>query len=123
MQTETEIFTAPVTEPEAPPVAVGAGRPRIELDTEQIKKLAEIQCTVKEIAYIMGVSTDTITRNYQDAVDTGKETGKMLLRRAQWRKAVEDGNPGMLTWLGRQYLGQSESPINSQDSQILPWQD
>ena len=121
--TETENNSAPEAPGDAKTEKHAGGRPKIELDVEQIKKLAEIQCTIKEIAYIMGVSTDTITRNYQDAVDTGKETGKMLLRRAQWRKAIEDGNPTMQIWLGKQYLGQADQPINSDDNQILPWQD
>ena len=35
--------------------------------------------------------------------------GKIELRKKQWEIAM-DGNVKMLIWLGKQYLGQSESP-------------
>ena len=34
--------------------------------------------------------------------------GKVSLRRKQYQKAVEEGNPTMLIWLGKQWLGQSD---------------
>lgn len=122
---ERTILTTPTTPPtpdDSDVTPTGrTGRPRIELDTDQIAKLAEIQCTIKEIAYIMGVSTDTISRNYADVVEAGKQSGKMQLRRAQWRKAVEEGNPTMQIWLGKQYLEQADQPINTADTAPLPW--
>jgi len=101
----------------------GAGRPKIELDLDQIQRLAEIQCTQKEIAYIMGVSVETISRNYMDAVELGKANGKLALRRAQWRNAVEKDNVTMQIWLGKNVLKQSDQPISDEDNQILPWSD
>jgi len=48
-------------------------------------------------------------------------SGKMSLRRAQWTRALgtkdvqgnykNDGSVPMLIWLGKQYLGQAETPI------------
>ena len=32
----------------------------------------------------------------------------MSLRRAQWNKAVKEGNPALLIWLGKFYLSQKE---------------
>jgi predicted HTH transcriptional regulator len=101
----------------------GAGRPKIELDKDQITRLAEIQCTTKEIAYILGVSVETISRNYSDVVDAGKANGKLALRRAQWRNAVEKDNVTMQIWLGKNILKQTDQPISDEDNQILPWSD
>ena len=84
-----------------------AGRPRKELDEEQIKELASIQCTDTEIAAVMRCSVDTLSRNYADLIQEGREHGKSSLRRAQFKKALE-GNPAMLIWLGKFYLGQKE---------------
>jgi NADH/NAD ratio-sensing transcriptional regulator Rex len=101
-----------------------AGRPAHEFTDEQkdqIERLAEIQCSNKEIAYIMGCSVDTLRRHYTDHVELGKTNGKIKLRRAQWRNAIDDNNTTMQIWLGKNYLGQAESPINTEDNQILPW--
>lgn len=99
------------------------GRKKIELDVSVLSKLAEIQCNLKEMAYIMGCSVETLKRNYEDVIELGKANGKVALRRAQFRKAIDDGNPTMLIWLGKQVLGQSDQPINDDDNQILPWSD
>jgi len=84
-----------------------AGRPKKELDAEQIKELALIQCTDSEIAAVMRVNVDTIRDNYSAIIKEGREHGKSSLRRAQFKKALE-GNPAMLIWLGKFYLGQKE---------------
>ena len=100
------------------------GRKRIEFTDEQkdvIRRLGEIQCTQQEIAHVMGVSQDIIKR-HADLIAEGKSAGKVRLRRAQYAKAVDEGNPTMLIWLGKQMLSQSESPLNTDDNGILPWE-
>jgi len=102
------------------------GRPAHEfsdLELEQVKRLAEIQCTVKEIAHVMGCSTDTIKRKYMDTVHAGQSEGKIKLRRAQWRNAIEENNTTMQIWLGKNMLGQSDNPVDEDSNQILPWSD
>ena len=89
------------------------GRPRIAIDYELLGRLAALQCTDVEIAanLMPPISVDTVTRRKQEDADfaeaytRGKEQGKTSLRRAQWKVALE-GNPRMLEWLGKQYLGQ-----------------
>lgn len=82
-------------------------RPRIKLDEKQIRELAQIQCTYSEIAAVMGVSVDTIERNFATIIKEGREAGKTSLRRAQFKKALE-GNPAMLIFLGKHYLNQKD---------------
>ena len=102
-----------------------AGRKPIVFDEQQqevVRRLAEIQCTQQEIAHVMGVSVDVIKKSENlELIAEGKSAGKVKLRRAQYRKAVEEENPTLLIWLGKQMLGQSDSPINSDDNIILPW--
>ena len=98
------------------------GRPKIEIDEELLYKLATIHCTMKEMVDIMGVSQDTLKRNFAHIIAKGKSDGKMRLRRKQVEVAMS-GNHTMLIWLGKQMLGQSESPTNEDDSKILPWSD
>ena len=102
------------------------GRPKhsfTDEQLEQLSRLASIQCTVKEIAFIMGCSTETINRHYKDAVESGRAQGKLALRRAQWRNAVEKDNVTMQIWLGKNILKQTDQPIDEDSAQILPWSD
>lgn len=86
-----------------------AGRPKIEINWEDVRKLSLLQCTQNEIASFLGVSVDTLLRRKEFCVlhKKGMEEGRMSLRRLQWKKA-QDGNTTMLIWLGKQYLGQSD---------------
>lgn len=88
-----------------------AGRPHKELDLEQIRELAMIQCTNGEIAAVMRCSVDTLHDNYYEIIKDAREAGKCSLRRAQWKKAVVDGNPALLIWLGKFILGQKDEMI------------
>jgi|TARA_R100000734_G_C3316512_1_gene109060 hypothetical protein len=98
------------------------GRKKIELDEDLLFKLAECHCTVKEMSYIMGVSAFTLRNNYQHVMDRGSNAGRMRLRKAQYRKALE-GNPVMLIWLGKNVLGQKDDPNNGEEDLPLPWVD
>lgn len=85
------------------------GRPKKDIDYNLIEKLASIQCTQEEISEIIGVSTRTLQRDSEFCriYKKGIESGKMSLRRLQWKRA-EEGNSTMLVWLGKQYLGQKD---------------
>ena len=91
------------------------GRPRFDFSDKLplVRKLASIQCTDEEIAAGLGCSQDTLARgrkrepDLDAAILEGRANGRMSLRRAQYRKAME-GNPAMLIWLGKQVLGQRE---------------
>jgi hypothetical protein len=90
-----------------------AGRPRIEIDLVQVERLASIQCTDAEIAAVLDLSVDTLTRRKQDdpefvqALETGKAKGRATLRRLQWQRAT-NGSDTMLIWLGKQALDQHD---------------
>jgi hypothetical protein len=86
----------------------GPGRPRNEYPADmerRVEGMAMIQCTVPEMAQVLGFSEASIRRDFDAAIKRGKDSGRMSLRRAQY-KAAEAGNPTMLIWLGKQWLGQ-----------------
>tara|TARA_Y100001973_G_C5200912_1_gene337569 strand:- start:3266 stop:3667 length:402 start_codon:yes stop_codon:yes gene_type:complete len=83
------------------------GRPKIDLDSEQVRKLAALHCSVDEIADILGCGRDTIYRHAKDALDKGRAEGKMRLRTMQF-KSAQQGSASMLIWLGKQMLGQKD---------------
>lgn len=92
-------------------------RPKIELDYNAIEKLANIQCTQKEIASFLGCSVDTLQRDekFCDLYNKGKENGKMSLRRMQFKLAEK--SYAMAIWLGKQYLGQRDVPEQQEKSE------
>ena len=99
------------------------GAPKKKIDKDVLRKLCEIQCTQKEMAYVLGVSVDTLNRNYRDDIDLGKTMGKVALRRAQWRNATEKNNVTMQIWLGKNILNQTDAPLDEEAGTILPWTD
>ena len=89
------------------------GRPPVEIDIEQVERLAAIDCTEPEIAAVLGIDYATWKRHKKKnpdlalIVERGKENGKASLRRLQW-KTAQEGNATMQIWLGKQRLGQQD---------------
>lgn len=103
----------------AEPPAKTMGRPVIEFTDdhwERLDAMAQVLCTGEEMASILGVSYDTLTKRVEEKHSVSftewykKQSagGKMSLRRAQFRTAVEKDNPTMQIWLGKQLLGQTD---------------
>ena len=86
-----------------------------EVDWKVVSKLCKIQCTGEEIASFLDISYDTLERackreqkiKLAEYIAQKKLGGKVSLRRAQFTKALS-GNPTMLIWAGKQYLGQTD---------------
>lgn len=83
------------------------GRPLAVVDEKLLVDLAKIHCTHKEMASILGISTDTLRDRFSHLIEKGQDGGKRSLRRLQWEQA-EKGNIQMLIWLGKQMLGQRD---------------
>lgn len=93
-----------------------------DIDREQVWRLACMQCTLREIADVVGVSHQTINKHFSDLIEKGKSVGKKSLRRAQWDKAL-NGDTRMMIHLGKNYLAQKDNPEDKEDNQPLPWED
>lgn len=89
------------------------GRPRKEIDLDMAYKLAVIHCTDEELASLLGISVDTLTRrkaedpSFAELIEKGKAEGRASLRRMQYA-AAQKGDRTMLVWLGKQLLGQRD---------------
>jgi len=89
------------------------GRPKAEINLDQVKTLSGLNCTEPEIAAVLGVSYSTWKRHIKqnpeiaEMVAQGRLSGNASLRRTQWQKAM-DGNVAMLIWLGKNRLGQAD---------------
>jgi hypothetical protein len=104
---------------DTPPEKNLGGRPRkLQPDGKTlniVKGLSQMLATGPDIAAVLGVSKRTWIRFKQefpevdDALRQGQALFRVALRRRQF-KAADDGNPTMLIWLGKQYLGQADKP-------------
>jgi len=98
------------------------GRPRIELDPKQAKIFGYFRATYDTMAEQIGCHVDTIRAAMQDdksefskEYKKGFSGMKMKLSEAQVKTAIEDRNPTLLVWLGKQYLNQKDNPMPDED--------
>jgi hypothetical protein len=97
---------------------------KIVIDPIQLGKLAELCCSIEEVAAYFRCSPTTIRfRLQRDPLKTVWETGiargRISLRRAQLQ-AAHSGDRAMLIWLGKQLLGQVEK-IEQEVKQDQRW--
>jgi hypothetical protein len=92
-----------------------AGRPRAEIDYGKLERMCELQMTQEHIAYVLGISTDTLDTRIKEHYGTNfsvlfakkREVGKMALREKMFEVAMS-GNTTMLIWLSKQWLEMRE---------------
>lgn len=117
----------------------GKGRPEKvwnEADINLFKQLCRIFCTEEEICSIMSINKMTLVNcinkylyeditghkrrgnakklDFLEAFKKYSAHGRRSLRRAQFEQAT-NGNVTMLIWMGKQYLGQSDTPEENVD--------
>ena len=91
------------------------GAPKKPIDYKKLDAMCGIQCTGEECAAILDVSYEHLNNQlkrdgnggFLDYFKKKSAGGKMSLRRKQYDLA-SSGNPTMLIWLGKQWLGQHE---------------
>lgn len=107
------------------------------LEPEQVFNVARFGMTMVEAAAVLGMHETTFRRKLQqheglsEAWVSGQANMHHQLREAQYKTAVEDRNPTMLIWLGKQYLGQKDKDapqpkitVDTKDTTIsIRWDD
>jgi hypothetical protein len=89
------------------------GRPKIAMGLQEVENLSRINCTMDELAAYFQVSVRTVQlraqkeRAFREAIERGQAMGRLSVRRHQIR-LMEQGNPTMAIWLGKQLLGQRD---------------
>jgi hypothetical protein len=104
------------------PGAPNSGAPRKTIDFGIFEKLCALQCTRVELSSFFGIDEKTLDKlvkeKYEDTYSSVykrfSESGKCSLRRYQWSMAAE--KQAMAIWLGKQHLGQTDTPDNGRDS-------
>ena len=92
--------------------------PKKELDKNIIANLSQIGCTQEEIGSVVGISARTLQRRYADLVEENKNIGKASLRKRMWKAAL-NGNPNMMVWLSKNYLGMKDRTVTENVTEPL----
>lgn len=101
---------------------LAVGRDKKVVDPKEVFKLAAIGCKNSEICDWFGIDDSTLQYNFKQDLIKGRENLKHSLRRAQISLALS-GNATLLIWLGKNLLGQSDNPTDSDANAPLPWSD
>ena len=80
----------------------------------EVKKLALAGATYKEMAAVLGLTTQVLRERYRAEIRKARASLRVGLRSAQIRKAMA-GDPRMLTWLGKHELGQDADDASAAD--------
>lgn len=91
------------------------GRPKIEINWNEVEGMAKVHATLEDIASHIGVHKDTLLkrckREFKMTFSEYLEQKRAYVRNNLRRKQIEtamSGNVTMQIWLGKQMLGQTE---------------
>lgn len=87
---------------------------RNEQTAEQVFRMAQVGASDRDIAYILGLPFGELVQNYRNELDTGRAHLRARLNAKQTELALQ-GSERMLVWLGKQLLGQRDTPTNDHD--------
>ena len=100
-------------------------RPLKDIDQNNFESLCALQCTKHEICDFFNITDKTLETwckrtygsGFSDVFKQKRGKGKISLRRAQFKLAEKNAN--MAIWLGKQYLGQSDNPQQTEDIEVV----
>ena len=85
-----------------------------DIDAAQVHRLAAIGTPVKDAAYVLQTTEEILHDHFRHELDSGSAEKRVRLRQKQLELAFS-GNVTMLIWLGKQYLGQTDKQIVTQE--------
>lgn len=96
-------------------------RAKLQVNEETLNRLtalAQIMCTQKEAAAVMGVSASTLEKfisqnaEAQEAWHSGKYQGRASLRRLLWKQAQTDANQARFLAKDKRWLDMNEKSVD-----------
>mgnify|MGYP006290381165 CR=1 FL=1 len=97
------------------------GRNKVVIEPEKVYGLSQLGLKNYEIANYFGVTEDAISRHFAAELQKGREELKISLRRAMLYNAISNNNAAVQIFLAKNMLGMSDTPVNAEDAQPLPW--
>lgn len=104
-------------------VVVGRGENRAVIPVEEVRKLAALHCSYKDMAEYFGVKETTFRDHFRRDVERARHKLKHRLSEAMIENAINRMNPTMQIWLSKQWLGMNDGTEHTQGDQVLPWLD
>ena len=102
---------------------VVVGRDKKVIPPNEVFKLAALGCKDTEICDWFGIDGNTLRYNFSVELIKGRESLKQSLRRAMLHNAISNNNAALQIFLAKNFLGMSDTPVNSEANQPLPWTD
>lgn len=104
-------------------IIVGQRENRRIIPIEQVRKLASLHLSYRDMAEFFGVKENTFRDNFRYEVERYRQVTKQRLMEAMMTNAFERMNPTVQIWMSKNILGWTDQPINTESSQVLPWLD
>lgn len=82
----------------------GPGRPPIQIDEDLLKKLAQLHLSKKIIADVLGISVDTLDRNFADKIELYQSESKSKIASVLFDEAINKREPWALKALAQKHL-------------------
>ena len=99
------------------------GRDKKIIPPNDVFKLAALGCKDTEICDWFGIDGNTLRYNFSVELIKGRESLKQSLRRAMLHNAIVNNSAALQIFLAKNFLGMSDSPMNSEANAPLPWTD
>tara|TARA_R100000773_G_C4155811_1_gene75820 strand:+ start:57 stop:458 length:402 start_codon:yes stop_codon:yes gene_type:complete len=90
------------------------GRPKTVIDPDDLRRICLLNCTMPEIAAYLRIPLRTLEDRIsaepelKEIIQSGREQGKLSVRRKQFQIMDEENSATMAIWLGKQLLGQRD---------------
>ena len=102
-------------------VVVGRGQNKQIIPVEEVRKLAALHCSYKDMAEYFQVKEGTFRDHFRSEVERARQKLKHRLSEAMIENAIHRCNPTMQIWLSRNWLGMNQDKELTQGEQVLPW--
>tara|TARA_R110000803_G_scaffold24966_3_gene59828 strand:+ start:490 stop:954 length:465 start_codon:yes stop_codon:yes gene_type:complete len=102
-------------------IIIGRGESSAIINTDEVKKLASLHLTYKDMADFFGCKETTFRDNFRTVVEQSRQITKQRLMEAMLESAIIKQNPTILVWTSKNLLNWTDQPVNTDSNQVLPW--
>ncbi len=102
-------------------IIVGRGENKQIIRIEDVKKLAALHISYKDMADYFGVKENTFRCHFKTTIDRARLGTKQRLIESMVYNATNKLNPTIQIWLSKQWCGMSDQQINTDSTNVLPW--
>ena len=104
-------------------IIVGKGDNQRVIPLEQVRHLAALHLSYKDMAQFFGVKENTFRDHFRHEVECYRMTTKQKLMEAMLTNAIDKMQPTMQIWLSKNIMGFADNPVNTESTVVLPWLD